>query len=159
MKHKHHIVPKHLGGTDHPSNIVELTIDEHAEAHRLLYEQHGHWQDLLAWKGLLGLLTSDECSFIAMMEGGKKGAAKSNLRWNIPGEKEKQSVRMKSWREKNPEKTWAGKIYDVTHPDGTVERVEGLRQWCIDRGYNANAFANASLRGNKTHGGFAVKQI
>ena len=40
---------------------------------------------------------------------------------------------------------------------GTVERVEGLRQWCMDRGYNANAFANASLRGNKTHGGFHGK--
>lgn len=26
MKHKHHIIPKHAGGTDDASNIVELTV-------------------------------------------------------------------------------------------------------------------------------------
>ena len=30
--HKHHIIPKHIGGTDDPSNLVDLTIEEHAEA-------------------------------------------------------------------------------------------------------------------------------
>ena len=34
MKHKHHIIPRHMGGTDDPSNLIELTIEEHAEAHR-----------------------------------------------------------------------------------------------------------------------------
>lgn len=52
MKHKHHIVPKHAGGSDHPSNIIELTIEEHAEAHKILYEQHGRIQDKMAWVGL-----------------------------------------------------------------------------------------------------------
>ena len=50
--HKHHIIPKHMGGTDDPSNLVELTVEEHAEAHRKLFEEHGRWQDELAWKGL-----------------------------------------------------------------------------------------------------------
>ena len=36
--HKHHIIPKHMGGTDDPSNLIELTIEEHAEAHRKLFE-------------------------------------------------------------------------------------------------------------------------
>lgn len=72
-KHKHHVLPSHMGGGDEPENIVELTIQEHADAHRVLYEQHGHWQDLVAWKGLLGLVTTEECRFIAMSEGGKKG--------------------------------------------------------------------------------------
>jgi hypothetical protein len=30
LKHIHHIVPKHMGGTDDPSNLVELTVAEHA---------------------------------------------------------------------------------------------------------------------------------
>ncbi len=54
--HKHHIIPKHAGGSNDPSNIIELTIEEHAEAHRKLYEQYGRWQDRVAWLSLLGIL-------------------------------------------------------------------------------------------------------
>jgi hypothetical protein len=59
-KHKHHIIPKHAGGTDDPSNLVELTIEEHAEAHRLLYEEHGRWQDRVAWLSLAGIMKDQE---------------------------------------------------------------------------------------------------
>jgi hypothetical protein len=56
MKHIHHIIPKHLGGTDDPSNLIELTIEEHAEAHRRLYEENGLLEDKLAWLGLSGIM-------------------------------------------------------------------------------------------------------
>jgi hypothetical protein len=59
-KHKHHIVPRHAGGSDGPSNIIELTIHEHAEAHRLLYEQFGRWQDRVAWLSLAGIMKQEE---------------------------------------------------------------------------------------------------
>ena len=58
--HKHHIIPKHMGGSDDPSNLIELTVEEHAEAHRKLFEEHGHWQDELAWKGLAGIIGKEE---------------------------------------------------------------------------------------------------
>ena len=58
--HTHHKIPKHAGGTDDPLNLVELTIEEHAEAHRKLYEQYSRWQDYVAWKGLVGLITAEE---------------------------------------------------------------------------------------------------
>lgn len=60
LKHKHHIIPKHAGGTDDSSNLVELTVEEHAEAHRVLYEQYGRWQDKLAWLGLAGIIDDGE---------------------------------------------------------------------------------------------------
>jgi len=60
MKHKHHIIPRHMGGTDDPSNLIELTVEEHAEAHRKLYEEHGLWQDKVAWQGLARLIGHDE---------------------------------------------------------------------------------------------------
>jgi hypothetical protein len=53
--HKHHIIPKHAGGTDDPSNLVELTVADHAEEHRKLYEQYGRVQDKVAWLGLAKL--------------------------------------------------------------------------------------------------------
>jgi hypothetical protein len=56
-------------------------------------------------------------------------------------------------------KTWQGKLYEITHPDGTVEKVEGLRQWCLDQGYNPNNFGNACLRGGVTNGGFKIRRV
>ena len=58
--HNHHIIPRHMGGTDDPSNIVKLTVEEHAEAHRKLYEEHGLKEDWLAWKGLLGIFSKQD---------------------------------------------------------------------------------------------------
>jgi hypothetical protein len=56
----HHIIPKHMGGTDDPNNLIELTIEEHAEAHRLLYEKYGRVQDRRAWLGLSKMMTGKE---------------------------------------------------------------------------------------------------
>lgn len=64
-KHIHHIIPKHMGGTNSPENLIELTVEEHAEAHRKLYEQYGHWQDHVAWKSLSGQITTDEARRLA----------------------------------------------------------------------------------------------
>ena len=71
MKHKHHIIPKHAGGTDDPSNLIELTVEEHAEAHRLLYEQHSNIQDKVAWMGLAKLAPHAELIRILQTEGMK----------------------------------------------------------------------------------------
>ncbi len=60
MKHLHHIIPKHMGGTDDSHNLIELTIEEHAEAHQKLYEEHGRLQDKRAWLGLSKIMTGEE---------------------------------------------------------------------------------------------------
>ena len=49
-----------MGGTDDASNLIELTIEEHAEAHRKLWEEHGKWQDEIAWKTLSGQISRAE---------------------------------------------------------------------------------------------------
>jgi hypothetical protein len=49
-----------MGGTNDPTNLVELTIEEHAEAHRVLYEEHGRWEDRCAWQGLAKLIGKEE---------------------------------------------------------------------------------------------------
>jgi hypothetical protein len=58
--HSHHIIPKHAGGTDASDNIARLTVEEHSEAHRLLYEKYNRWQDKLAWQGLAGHIGKEE---------------------------------------------------------------------------------------------------
>lgn len=69
--HIHHIVPKHMGGTDDPSNLVKLTVKEHAEAHRILYEKYGLWQDKLAWMGLSKMIDKQEIISIAQSNASK----------------------------------------------------------------------------------------
>lgn len=58
--HIHHKIPKHMGGSNDPSNLIELTVAEHAEAHKKLFEEYGCWQDEIAWKALSGQITSDQ---------------------------------------------------------------------------------------------------
>ena len=58
--HLHHIIPRHMGGSNDLENLIELTVEEHAEAHKILYEKHGHWQDHIAWKALSGQINSDD---------------------------------------------------------------------------------------------------
>ena len=60
MRHKHHIIPKHAGGSNDKENLIELTVEEHAEAHKKLYEEYGLLEDYLAWKGLEGQITKQE---------------------------------------------------------------------------------------------------
>ena len=56
----HHIIPRHAGGTDDPDNLIALTPEDHAEAHRILYEKYGRIQDKVAWMGLAKLATNKE---------------------------------------------------------------------------------------------------
>ena len=68
-----------MGGTDDPSNLIERTIEQHAEDHRLLFIKYGHWQDELAWKGLAGLITHEEAARLATRNAnlGKKQSKKN----------------------------------------------------------------------------------
>ena len=79
MRHKHHIIPKYMGGSDDPSNLVELTPQEHADAHNLLYHTYGNKQDRLAEWGLLGYVTKQEIIQELIIVGGRNGGL-SNLR-------------------------------------------------------------------------------
>lgn len=69
-KHKHHIIPKHAGGSDDPSNIVELSVQEHAEAHRILWEQFERTGDFVAWKMLSGKTEEAETARIELAKEG-----------------------------------------------------------------------------------------
>jgi len=110
----HHIIPRYLGGTDDPSNLIKLSIEEHAAAHKKLYEEHGHIEDHIAYLGLSKLVESGEAAQLAMKEGQRKGGRKAGLlkkdpikqsekirnMWKIPGmrdhlvEKRKEQSRL-----------------------------------------------------------------
>jgi hypothetical protein len=63
--HRHHINPRHNDGGNEAENLILLTVEEHAEAHKKLYEQYGRVQDLIAYKALSGKCNSSEARRLA----------------------------------------------------------------------------------------------
>lgn len=91
MLHKHHIKPwhswnncsekcpgfgskhkKHSCGFSDSSNIKMITIQQHAEEHRKLYEEHGLWEDKIAWHMLSGQISVTEAQYQARTEAVKE---------------------------------------------------------------------------------------
>lgn len=61
-----------MGGSNDLSNIIELTVEEHAEAHRLLWFNHGCIEDRIAWLCLSGRVITDEDRILLAKSGFKK---------------------------------------------------------------------------------------
>ena len=68
LYHKHHIVPKHMGGTDEPSNLKKVTIKQHSIEHKKLYEKYGRWQDKIAYQTLSGQISVAEATKMAQIK-------------------------------------------------------------------------------------------
>lgn len=148
MKHLHHIIPKHMGGTDDPSNLIELTVEEHAEAHRKLWEEHGRWQDYVAWCGLSGRMTCEET-----VKAAQRGFFTDEKRreWS-----ERMRVNRRSGRVVNKPNVNA-KQYNITAPDGTVNTITNLRAWAESMGFNYKAVRNVACGNRNSHYGYKVE--
>jgi hypothetical protein len=106
--HRHHIIPRHSGGTNDPSNIITLTVEEHAEAHKKLWEEHGLWQDKLAWMSLSGQIGKEEIQKEICRQTGLNNKGKTNI--NGSGNKGKTKTELHkiniSKAHKGIKKTW-----------------------------------------------------
>ncbi len=49
-----------MGGTDEPTNLVEVTVTQHAMFHFCNYQLWGNEEDKLAWRGLSGQVGKEE---------------------------------------------------------------------------------------------------
>jgi hypothetical protein len=71
-----------MGGSNSPDNLIELSIEEHANEHKKLWELYGHKEDYFAWQGLSGLISKKELVSELLKISGKKGADATNMkRW------------------------------------------------------------------------------
>ena len=158
--HKHHIIPKHMGGTDDPSNLIVLTIEEHAQAHLDLYNEHGYTQDHVAYRMLLGQINKAEAIKILQK-------APKSLRW-----KSKMSKRMTG--ENNPnygggnmsddararmserltENQYGSKHYIVTDPEGSTHEVYNLAKFCREHNLDQGNMVKVSKSKCKQHKGW-----
>jgi hypothetical protein len=51
---RHHIVPRHAGGTNCKDNLIKLSLKDHVLAHKIRYETYGSQYDLSAYNYMLG---------------------------------------------------------------------------------------------------------
>jgi len=119
--HTHHIVPKHAGGTDDPENLIDLSIPGHAEAHRLLFDEYGRWQDDLAWLMLSGMIGKEEFIQISQIENGKTRAGSANGMFgkqHSPNTRKKITNSLLDLYSTHPERHWYG-----PHKEETKDKI------------------------------------
>ena len=128
MIHKHHIIPKHMGGSDDPSNIVELTIQEHADAHNLLYSLHRDPRDRLAELCLLGQAKDPEAVRIKARLGGLKTGPTAFLGKTHSKESKDKMRTAKLGKPNNGSSIGCLKIVTCPHC-GDTGGSGGMRRW------------------------------
>ena len=105
--HKHHIVPKHMGGSDEPSNLIKVSVEEHAELHLELYLKYGKLEDWVASQCLSGQMKHYDATIEIIKQTSRKTCLERNSvdnpMWN-PDVVEKVRVANKKWWKENPDK-------------------------------------------------------
>ena len=149
---KHHIIPKHIGGTDNPSNIVELSVEEHALAHKKLYEEHGRWQDKIAWKGLAKLIGQEEI----LIECARRGQIQQTKNW--------PKGSRGHWKSRGNNNQWGtdnrhAKTYEITFPTGKKKVIKCLSLFCRDNELNVKSFHKGCIERGRKHKGYSAKRI
>ena len=152
--HKHHIVPKHMGGTDDPSNLIELTVEEHAEAHKALWEEHGSEYDKIAWLSLTKQIDNAEARILSVIEWNKNRIISEET-------KEKLSNRMKEYYSVPENRKKASKATKKGMKDWWKNLSEQERQdwierckkrpdgWIQPKGWNLSDETREKMRGSR----------
>jgi hypothetical protein len=155
IKHKHHIIPRHAGGTDDPENLIELTISEHAEAHRLLFEEYGRWQDEVAWKALSGQIATAE---INQIKNSERQRGEKNHMYGKPGPMRGKTHTLES---KDKIKS-ARKKQVIVHSEDTKRKIGNAHRGKITPDHVKVAVAESNRRRtgskHKPHKNKGVKQ-
>ena len=172
MKHKHHIIPRHVGGTDDPSNIIELTVAEHAKAHRVLYEKYGRWQDKYAYMGLSGMIGKEEiiqAIYKNRKSGmlGKKQSELQKMRSSMAnkGKKltEEHKAKIDPTGRKQPESQKIkvaealSKDHIITDPQGNEFLITNLNKFCRENVLDQGNLTRVAQGKAKHHKGYKIR--
>jgi hypothetical protein len=117
--HKHHIVPRYLGGTDDESNLVLLHPYDHAIAHFVRWKIFGTDGDAWAFNKLKGWLDDGGMTV--------KGMRHSEEAKKIIGQKSSSRVR-KPHSEATKIKISLNKLGKPSNRKGTTHSVEAIKK-------------------------------
>lgn len=109
-----------MGGTDDPSNLVEVSVEEHAELHFALYLEHGKYEDYIAYNMLAGKTSEGERALNILRAEYMTNRVVSQQARDKMSEYNKIRVHSEESRRKRSEKMsghnnpFAGKTHDYT---------------------------------------------
>ena len=157
-----------MGGSDDPSNLIELSVEDHAEAHRLLWEQYGKKEDELAWKGLLGIIGKEELLHELFVMSGKKSRPpighKANLgkKWSEEYKKN-MSIATKGIKKTQDHKDKISegnsRLWLVTKPDGLQITIKNLQKYCKENKLDSSKMSIVASGLRKQHKGFLCVKL
>lgn len=165
----HHIIPKSLGGSNNPDNLVKLTFREHYICHKLLTKftagvdkqkmVYALWMLTRSNKHHNRILTSHQYeyartqfkkhSYLKNMSSDEKKAFYENVSTKTKGIP-RPWLKNSSFRDrvsKGDAQNPMTKKWKITHPDGTVEIITNLAKFC--REHN---LSNGNLGAGKSKG-------
>lgn len=158
MKHKHHIIPKHRGGTDDPSNLVEITPTQHAMFHFCEWKLWGDYKDFCAYKMILGDVKNPEFrsartkafSHILVQKAREAGV------YDFEISRERGIKGNKAQRDKFEEegRTIAEKSWILTKETGETVEVTNLAKYCRENNLSKSHLCNVAKGNRKSHKGY-----
>jgi hypothetical protein len=168
-----------MGGSNEPSNLVILTISDHAEAHRILWETHKKMEDYYAWQGLLGNITGYEILKGIMVSEKMRNhlSKKGKEYWNSLTEEEKNKKKEKFNSIKFGNKNALGKTWTlseksknniaesksvnwlITYPNGKKEIIKNMNKFCKTNGLDQGAMSNVAKKLKSHHKGYFCERL
>ncbi len=164
LMQKHHIIPFHEWkrkinskatrsdkNFNAPDNVVYLTLSQHAECHKWLWERYDTLEDKLAYEMLSGLIGKDQFFREKCMLGGSRSGTK------------KVGVPRPKWVRKKLSKASVGNmsralVWNVTSPENQALIVQNLKLFCRNNGIHYGAFHSAVKR-KASYKGFTATPV
>ena len=98
--HVHHIEPVHNGGADTEENKVLLTVEQHTQAHYMLYKLYERREDFEAYHGLKGHLGKEELTYMGALRGleKQKYLRENDFEWAEQNRKNLSRASTEKWK-------------------------------------------------------------
>ena len=170
--HRHHITPKHAGGTDDTSNILKCNVAMHAFMHEQRYRDVGDEYDRLAAAGLRGYMSEQELHIAKARESGYRSlpalhaANKRNNHYERLGSIGGKAATSNTERHRERSKKGGAvrgeqmrNTYEVTHPSGKAEIVTNLKEFCETYDLNLIAMHTVGRGLRKRHKQFGNRRL
>jgi hypothetical protein len=160
MVHKHHIIPKYAGGTDDPSNIVELTPTQHAMWHWAEWQRKQNYLDFCAHKLILGDVKNPEFrSARAKAFGSKNGKRCHEIHPHLAKENAKKGNKAQRESLAGEGRTIAEKAWIVTNPEGEEFQIRNMAKFCRENDLDKGKMSGVASGNRKHHKGWKCRKL